>query len=180
MSAPTGRGGGLVGTLGGSTSEENGTAVSNSVNNGTVQDDAAGQYGGSRDYYNYKRMGGLVGGTVTNNNIRIEYCTNNGNVFSQLGCRTGGFVGHNQATIVGCVNKGTILANITYDAGAPQHGPGWACGYSAKGLVTQCAKGGRVGEWDTYKDNPSGAPEATNDNALCYRNSEYFDPSQNY
>ena len=180
VSAPTGRGGGLVGTLGGSTSEENGTAVSNSVNNGTVQDDAAGQYGGSRDYYNYKRMGGLVGGTVTNNNIRIEYCTNNGNVFSQLGCRTGGFVGHNQATIVGCVNKGTILANITYDAGAPQHGPGWACGYSAKGLVTQCAKGGRVGEWDTYKDNPSGAPEATNDNTLCYRNSEYFDPSQNY
>ena len=180
VSAPTGRGGGLVGTLGGSTSEENGTAVSNSVNNGTVQDDAAGQYGGSRDYYNYKRMGGLVGGTVTNNNIRIEYCTNNGNVFSQLGCRTGGFVGHNQATIVGCVNKGTILANITYDAGAPQHGPGWACGYSAKGLITQCAKGGRVGEWDTYKDNPSGAPEATNDNALCYRNSEYFDPSQNY
>lgn len=47
-----------------------------------------GQYGGSRDYYNYKRMGGLVGGTVTNNNLRIEYCTNNGNVFSQLGCRT--------------------------------------------------------------------------------------------
>ncbi|MCD8034067.1 MAG: PL29 family lyase N-terminal domain-containing protein [Alistipes sp.] len=180
VSAPTGRGGGLVGTLGGPTSEESGTAVSNSVNNGTVQDDAVGQYGGSRDYYNYKRMGGLVGGTVTNNNLRIEYCTNNGNVFSQLGCRTGGFVGHNQATIVGCVNKGTILANITYDAGAPQHGPGWACGYSAKGLVTQCAKGGRVGEWDTYKDNPSGAPEATNDNALCYRNSEYFDPSQNY
>ena len=180
VSAPTGRGGGLVGTLGGPTSEENGTAVSNSTNNGTVQDDAVGQYGGSRDYYNNKRMGGLVGGTVTNNNIRIEYCTNNGNVFSQLGCRTGGFVGHNQATIVGCVNKGIILANITLDAGAPQHGPGWACGYSAKGLVTQCAKGGRVGEWDTWKDNPSGAPEATNDNALCYRNSEYFDPSQNY
>lgn len=89
-------------------------------------------------------------------------------------------MGHNQATIVGCVNKGTILANITYDAGAPQHGPGWACGYSAKGLVTQCAKGGRVGEWDAHKENPSGAPEATNDNALCYRNSEYFDPSQNY
>ena len=58
--------------------------------------------------------------------------------------------------------------------------PERACGYSAKGLVTQCAKGGRVGEWDAHKDNPSGAPEATNDNALCYRNSEYFDPSQNY
>lgn len=98
ISAPTGRGGGLVGTLGGSTTEENGTVIANSTNNGTIQDDAIGQYGGSKDYYNYKRMGGLVGGTVTNNNLRIEYCTNNGNVFSQLGCRTGGFVGHNQAT----------------------------------------------------------------------------------
>ena len=180
ISAPTGRGGGLVGTLGGSTTEENGTVIANSTNNGTIQDDAIGQYGGSKDYYNYKRMGGLVGGTVTNNNLRIEYCTNNGNVFSQLGCRTGGFVGHNQATIVGCVNKGTILANITYASGEPQHGPGWACGYSGKKLVTQCAKGGRVGEWDTYKDNPGSAPEATNDNALCYKNGDYFDPSQNY
>ena len=88
ISAPTGRGGGLVGTLGGSTTEENGTVIANSTNNGTIQDDAIGQYGGSKDYYNYKRMGGLVGGTVTNNNLRIEYCTNNGNVFSQLGCRT--------------------------------------------------------------------------------------------
>lgn len=81
---------------------------------------------------------------------------------------------------VGCVNKGTILANITYASGEPQHGPGWACGYSGKKLVTQCAKGGRVGEWDTYKDNPGSAPEATNDNALCYKNGDYFDPSQNY
>ena len=180
ISAPTGRGGGLVGTLGGSTTEENGTVIANSTNNGTIQDDAIGQYGGSKDYYNNKRMGGLVGGTVTTNTLRIEYSTNNGNVFSQLGCRTGGFVGHNQATIVGCVNKGTILANITYASGEPQHGPGWACGYSGKKLVTQCAKGGRVGEWDTYKDNPGSAPEATNDNALCYKNGDYFDPSQNY
>ena len=52
--------------------------------------------------------------------------------------------------------------------------------YSGKKLVTQCAKGGRVGEWDTYKDNPGSAPEATNDNALCYKNGDYFDPSQNY
>ena len=66
ISAPTGRGGGLDGTLGGSTTEENGTVIANSTNNGTIQDDAIGQYGGSKDYYNYKRMGGLVGGTVTN------------------------------------------------------------------------------------------------------------------
>ena len=93
---------------------------------------------------------------------------------------TGGFVGHNNASVVGCVNKGIILANISYTDGAPQHGPGWACGYSGKHLVKSCAKGGRVGEWDTYKDNPSAAPEATMDNALIYKNSEYFDPSVNF
>lgn len=92
----------------------------------------------------------------------------------------GGFVGHNQATIVGCVNKGTILANITYDAGSAAARSRMGLRLQRKGLVTQCAKGGRVGEWDAHKENPSGAPEATNDNALCYRNGEYFDPSQNY
>ena len=141
VSAPTGRGGGLVGTLGGSTSEEN-WALRSATRSTTARcrDDAAGQYGGSRDYYNYKRMGGLVGGTVTNNNIRIEYCTNNGNVFSQLGCRTGGFVGQPGHDRRLREQAGTILANITYDAGAPQHGPGWACGYSAKGLVTHAPR----------------------------------------
>lgn len=183
VSAPTGRGGGLVGTIGGATSETAVTIVGNSTNYGLIQDDAVGQYGGSKDQYSLKRMGGLVGGTVTNNKgIRIEYCTNNGNVFSQLGCRAGGFVGHNQASIIGCVNNGIILGNTTVDdKGEPQHGPGWACGYNgAKELITSCARGGRVGDWDTYKDNPSAAPEATNDNAVCYMNADRFDPSINF
>ena len=183
VSAPTGRGGGLVGTIGGATSETAVTIVGNSTNYGLIQDDAVGQYGGSKDQYNLKRMGGLVGGTVTNTKgIRIEYCTNNGNVFSQLGCRAGGFVGHNQASIIGCVNKGIILGNTTVnDKGEPQHGPGWACGFNgAKELITSCARGGRVGDWDTYKDNPSAAPEATNDNAVCYMNADRFDPSINF
>lgn len=181
VSAPTGRGGGLVGTIGGATAETAVTVLSNSENHGLIQDDIVGMFGGAKDKAGLKRMGGLVGGTVTNNTgIRIEYCTNYGNVFSQIGCRTGGFLGHNQASVVGCVNKGIILANITLSDGAPQHGPGWACGYSGKNLITSCAKGGRVGEWDTYKDNPSAAPEATMDNALCYKNSEYFDPSVNF
>jgi hypothetical protein len=181
VSAPTGRGGGIIGTMGGATAETAVTILSNSDNYGTIQDDIAGQFGGSKDMYNNKRMGGLVGGTVTNTvGLRIEYCTNYGNVFSQIGCRTGGFVGHNQASVTGCVNKGIILANISYTDGAPQHGPGWACGYSGKHLVKSCAKGGRVGEWDTYKDDPSAAPEATMDNALIYKNSEYFDASANF
>lgn len=183
VSAPTGRGGGLVGTIGGATAETAVTIVSNSTNYGLVQDDIVGQYGGAKDKYDLKRMGGLVGGTVTNTKgIRIEYCTNNGNVFSQLGCRTGGFVGHNQASIIGCVNKGIILGNTTVnDKGEPQHGPGWACGFNgAKELITSCARGGRVGDWDTYKDNPSAAPDATNDNAVCYKNSDRFDPSVNF
>ncbi len=181
VSAPTGRGGGLIGTMGGKTSEaENTTVLSNSDNRGLIQDDAIGQYEGAKNLYDYKRMGGLVGGTVDNKKgLRIEYCTNYGNVFSQLGCRTGGFVGHNNAKITGCVNKGIILGNVTYNAeGKPQHGPGWACGFSAANLVTQCARGGKVGDWDTYKDNPENAPEATNDNAFCYAN-DRFDPSQN-
>ncbi len=181
VSAPTGRGGGLVGTMGGgTTADANTTIISNSDNRGLVQDDAVGQYGGAKTAYGNKRMGGLVGGTVTNNDgLRIEYCTNYGNVFSQIGCRAGGFVGHNQAKIVGCVNKGVILGNITAnEKGEPQHGPGWACGFSAKGLVTGCVRGGKVGEWDTYKDNPDAAPEATNDNAFCYAN-DRFDPTLN-
>lgn len=182
VSAPTGRGGGLVGTIGGSTKELAVTIVGNSENHGLIQDDIVGQYGGSKDHYGKKRMGGLVGGTVTNTKgIRIEYCTNYGNVFSQLGCRTGGFVGHNQASVIGCVNKGIILANITEGSSGPEHGPAWACSFNgSKELIVSCAKGGKVGEWDTYKDNPSAAPDATNDNACCYKNSERFDPSVNF
>ena len=158
------------------------TVVSNCTNYGLIQDDEVGQFAGDKSQYDRKRMGGLVGGTVTNNKgIRIEYCTNNGNVFSHIGCRTGGFVGHNQATITGCVNKGVILSNITAnDKGEPQHGPGWACGFNGnKSLITNCAKGGRVGDWDTYKDNPSAAPEASNDNAVCYMSADRYDPSLN-
>jgi hypothetical protein len=180
VSAPTGRGGGIVGTMGGSTTATTATTISNCTNAGLIQDDEIGQYGGSKDYYNLKRMGGLVGGTVSSTVNRIEYCTNKGNVFSQLGCRAGGFAGHNNGQIVGCVNKGIILSNITIDSnGIATAGPGWACGYSSKGMVTQCAKGGKVGEWDKYKDNPGSAPDATDDNALAYKNADYYDPTQN-
>jgi hypothetical protein len=181
VSSPTGRGGGVMGSMGGSATDENPTTISNCSNYGTIQDDIVGQYKGDKTLYNYKRMGGLVGGTSDNANNLIEYCYNYGNVFSQLGCRTGGFVGHNKSRIVGCVNKGIILANISYGTdNTPQHGPGWACGYSGAKLISGCAKGGKVGEWDKFKDNPSAAPDATNDNALCYKNSTYFDPSVNY
>lgn len=178
ISSPTGRGGGIAGSMGGKTDETTFSKISNCTNAGLVQDDIIGQFEGSRDYYNYKRMGGILGGSTNTANI-IEYCTNSGNVFSQIGCRAGGFAGHANLKITGCVNKGIILSNITYSDGAPQHGPGWACGYGAKGIVTQCVKGGKVGEWDTYKDNPSAAPDATNDNAFCYKNADYYDPSQN-
>jgi hypothetical protein len=134
-------------------------------------------FGGDTNQYDRKRMGGLVGGTVTNTKgIRIEYCENHGNVFTIIGCRTGGFVGHNQATIIGCVNKGIILGNVN----AEGHGPGWACGFNgAKELITSCAMGGKVGDWDTYKNDPSSAPAATVDNAVAYKNSERFDPAVN-
>jgi hypothetical protein len=40
--------------------------------------------------------------------------------------------------------------------------------------------GGKVGEWDTYKNDPTSAPAATTANALSHRNEEYFDPSKNF
>ena len=55
----------------------------------------------------YKRMGGLAGGASAD--AAFTSCVNNGDVFSQLGCRTGGFVGHNEAKITKCENKGVIL-----------------------------------------------------------------------
>ena len=176
ISAPTGRGGGFVGTLGGSKKDELANTISNCTNYGLIQDDAVGMYNGETGHHGLKRMGGFVGGTSDNPDNLIEYCTNEGNVFSQLGCRCGGFVGHNKAKVTGCVNKGIILANITYNGDAPEHGPGWACGYGGKGTVTKCVVGGKVGEWTAHKDNPSGAPDATEDNAFCYKNADYYLP----
>ena len=118
-------------------------------------------------------MGGLVGGTASATVI-VEYCTNEGNVYTRLSCRTGGFVGHNAGQIIGCVNKGTILGDVyTEGNGTNKHGPGWACGYSAASTatytnVTGCVRGGSVGSWTTYKDDPTSAPEATNENAFCH------------
>ena len=175
ISCPTGRGGGLVGTA------EAGSRISNSDNYGTVEDDKAGQYAGQPDdlTYNVKRQGGLAGGLV-DNSVVLEYCTNYGDVYSHLACRTGGFVGHNQGQIVGCVNKGNILGD-TYSGGG--HGPGWACGYSQASSgsyvnVKSCSKGGRVGSYSQYKDDPSKAPEATDDNAFSYK-PETYDPTIN-
>ena len=188
ISAPTGRGGGLVGTMGGVNSKD-ATAksiISNSENYGLVQDDVDGlMYGGATNKAGNKRMGGLVGGTVDNSTgMLIENCINKGNVFSQVGCRVGGFVGHNNVTIKGCKNEGVILGDITTTEKdgqtIPNHAPGWACGYNGKKeYIISCTMGGKVGSWTEYKDNPSAAPAATADNAIGYNNASAFDPSTN-
>lgn len=165
VNAPSGRGGGLAGTF------EKGT-LANSVNNGLIEDDAAGQYAGQKDKYGIKRMGGLVGGSTTTGCI-IENCTNAGNVITHLGCRTGGFSGHNAGTIRNCKNTGAIIGNVTLD-GSNSHGPGWACGYNqSASLVTGCIGHGRVGDYDTYKDAPATAPAAMHTTAVCHRQSNY-------
>ena len=151
-------------------------------NYGTIEDDKIDQFNENTDCANYKRLGGLVGGTATNAYNKIDACENYGNVFSHIGCRTGGFVGHNRVTITSGVNKGIILSTPTFDLADPtlqSTGPGWACGFCAEGLVTGCAHGGRVGSWDLYKSNPSSAPEATMHNAFSYKNEENFDPDKN-
>lgn len=177
VSAPTGRGGGLVGTM-------TGGVISNCENRGLVQDDAVGQYEGKpiELTYNVKRMGGLVGG-ITSAAAVLEYSTNYGNVFSHLGCRTGGFVGHNNGQIVGCVNQGAILSDLYVEGSGARHGAGWACGFSSASSgdyvnIKGCAKGGYVGDYSVYKDNPTGAPPASDDNAICHTNDRY-DPSIN-
>lgn len=144
VNAPSGRGGGLAGTF------EKGT-IANSLNNGLVEDDAAGQYAGQTNQYGIKRMGGLVGGSTTTGCV-IENCNNLGNVITHLGCRTGGFSGHNLGTIRNCKNTGAIIGNVTVD-GANLHGPGWACGYNqSASLIKGCIGNGFVGDYDTYKD----------------------------
>lgn len=178
ISCPSGRTGGLVATL------MNGN-IKNSDNRGTVEDDLAGKYEGSarENAYNFKRMGGLVGGTddlKKTPTATIESCTNFGNVMTHIGARTGGFVGHSNIQIIGCSNQGAILG----DKYNNDHGPAWACGYSGKSTdtwtnVRDCSMGGYVGSYETYKDNPTSAPAATADNAFSYKNADYYDPSIN-
>ncbi len=181
ISGSTGRTGGIVGTIAGPAEGNLVTFLERCYNYGTIEDDKINQFGENTAYADYKRIGGLVGGTATNAYNVIDACENHGNVFSHIGARTGGFVGHNRATLTSCVNKGIILSTPTMniESGIQQTGPGWACGYCYEGLVTGCAHGGRVGSWAQYKDNPSAAPEATMDNAFAYKNDEYFDKDKN-
>ena len=178
ISCPTGRTGGLVATL------MNGN-VKNSDNRGTVEDDIVGKFEGAaaQNSYNSKRMGGLIGGTDDLKKVltaTVESCTNYGNVFTHIGCRTGGFIGHSNIRIIGCANQGAILGDV-YNS---DHGPAWACGYSGQSSgewvnVSSCTRGGYVGSYTTYKDNPTSAPAATVHNAFSYKNDEYYDPTIN-
>ena len=130
LSAPSGRSGGIVAVA---TSGQ----VTACVNNGKVQDDVNGIFGANPGY---KRMGGLAGGASAD--AAFTSCVNNGDVFSQLGCRTGGFVGHNEAKITKCENKGVILSDHTL-SGTNYHGSGWAAGYNKSAdLITECVVGG--------------------------------------
>lgn len=118
-------------------------------------------------------LGGIAGYVQ---NATLTQCVNNGDVFSQLGCRTGGFVGHNEAKITKCENKGVILSDHTL-SGTNYHGSGWAAGYNKSAdLITECVVGGRVGDYTAYKDNPQSAPEATYAMAIVHGK---FDPTLN-
>lgn len=160
VSAPTGRGGGIAGTL------QEGT-IENCVNEGLIQDDVNDVLSGTDKRYNVKRIGGLAGGINTDK--YMKNCINNGNVYSQNGSRAGGFVGHNAGYIQECTNNGTILSDATAD-GSNKHGAGWACGYSGTktgtDYITDCHIGGKVGDYSIYKNNPEDAPAATYSNAV--------------
>lgn len=165
VSAPSGRGGGLVAVAASGN-------ITSCVNNGLIQDDVNGVFGGANP--DYKRMGGLVGGTSAG--VKLLACVNNGNVYSQLGCRTGGFVGHNEGLIEMCENKGVVLSDHTKD-GSNYHGSGWAAGYNkTAALISTCVIGGRVGDYTEHKANPALAPAATYGVAVCHGP---FDPMTN-
>lgn len=183
ISSPTGRTGGIVATV------MYGN-IYNCDNRGTIEDDKVGQYEGKEHSitYNYKRMGGIVGGTDdlrSKPECTVESCTNYGNVMTHLSVRTGGIIGHSNIQIIGCVNKGAVLGDVfTEGNGTNRHGPGWLCGYSGASTATwtnckACVSGGYVGDYSKYKDDPTSAPEATNDNAFCHNNKNY-DPSINF
>ena len=166
LSAPAGRGGGIVGTLADGT-------VKNCTNNGAIEDDKFGQHAGNDSAYGYKRMGGLVGGT--SGTTSIEDCTNNGTVITHIGCRTGGFVGHNSGNLSGCVNNGNIFGLAAHD----DHGAGWAAGFTTnKDNIVNCTGKGRVGDI-AQKDTPEAAPHASYYNALKYQYLKRFNPEAN-
>ena len=160
ISAPSGRGGGIAGTL-----QEG--IIENSTNEGVIQDDVNGVFASTSKRYNVKRIGGLAGGINTDK--YLKNCINNGNVYSQNGSRAGGFVGHNAGFIQSCTNNGIILSDATAD-GANRHGAGWACGYSGTktgtDYITDCHIGGKVGDYSIYKNNPEDTPAATYSNAV--------------
>lgn len=167
LSAPAGRGGGIVATFAGGT-------ISECVNNGTIEDDRAGQHSGNAEAYGYKRMGGLAGGT--SGTVSIAKCTNNGTVITHLGCRTGGFVGHNDkaSAITGCVNKGNIFGAAVHDG----HGAAWACGYTGADNIDGCTGYGHVGDI-SQTGNPESAPYASHYNAVKYNYLKMYDPEDN-
>ncbi len=160
ISAPSGRTGGIVGTL-----QEG--CIENCINEGLIQDDINGVFAGVAKRYNVKRIGGLAGGINTDRHIKN--CINNGNVYSQNGSRTGGFVGHNAGYVQSCTNNGIILSDATVD-GNNKHGAGWACGYSGTktgvDYISDCHIGGKVGDYSIYQNNPEDAPAATYSNAV--------------
>lgn len=166
LSAPAGRGGGIVATMANST-------VVSCINNGRIEDDVHGQNASNAKPYDLKRMGGIVGGTT--GTTSIEDCTNNGTVITWLGCRTGGLVGHNSGNLSGCVNKGDVFgASLHKD-----HGAAWACGFtSANTNVVNCEGYGHVGDI-SHKDSPESAPHASHYNAVKYKYMERYDPEAN-
>ena len=170
LACPTGRSGGICATF------VNGT-LSACVNNGMIEDGT--QYQSDAAAYDHKRMGGLVG--ATDQNAKVDGCTNLGTVLTHVSCRCGGFVGHNaKGTVRNCTNgsqkdrsKGTIIGTIIKDASGNQHGPGWACGYTSSDIKT-CYGYGKMATY-AQKDNldADDVDIALHDNAVAH-GSQYY------
>jgi len=122
---------------------------------------------------NTAAVGGIAGRTDSssatgNAEQNARGCTFSGVISVPSTCYEGGLVGYNEGIIGNCTNTGSILGK---DASDGQHGPGWGCGYNKTSTSFTSNFGyGHVGDYDSFKTNPAGAPDATYMNCMVCKN----------
>lgn len=139
-------GGGSALSIGGVVGYAEGGAVTYCVNEADIQ------YKASASGDNV-HVAGLCGTYKAASGEGVTSCTNNGDVICAAVCRAAGFVAYNEGTVKGNTNAGCILANRSGETG-----PAWGCSYNKtpESFLANVGKG-HVGDYDTYKDNPSSA-----------------------
>ena len=124
-------------------------------------------------------IGGLVGYNSPESTLggenEADACTNNGDIIVPLACQQGGLAGYSTGVIGHCVNKGAIIGLINGN-----YGPAWGCCYNKTAASFSNNKGyGRVGDYNTYANNPQQAPASNFYNAVRQDYTKCFTPEAN-